>query len=198
MHCLTLTQSLRDNLLGFHAFTSYDTTSEFSSLGQRVTWNYFLITRILCRGLVVMEHLHKLDNLCLTCMAHLSSQLSTMPEFTFSVRPNLVCRYYHQQETSWKFTPRSPTIRQRSDCRQARSTLYIPSAIDISTWTMKSDCLKTVWTRLLAILDACLELVPCGYKAKCRKARCNCFKTDLHCMYACGCDGVDCCSSAGQ
>ena len=74
----------------------------------------------------------------------------------------------------------------------------IPSPTDISAWMMQSDCLKAVWTRLPPIPDACLDLVTCGCKAKCRTARCSCFKTNLSCTYACGVDGVDCCNPAGQ
>ena len=76
--------------------------------------------------------------------------------------------------------------------------IHIRSPTDTSAWTMESYCLKAVWTRYPALPGACLELVTCGCKAKCRTDRCRCFKTYLNCTYACGYDGVDCCNPAGQ
>ena len=66
--------------------------------------------------------------------------------------------------------------------------IHILSPTDISTWTMESDCMMAVWTRLFAIPYACLEFITCGCQAKCRMARCSCFKTNPNCTYACGCD----------
>ena len=66
--------------------------------------------------------------------------------------------------------------------------IHILSPTDISTWTMESDCMMAVWARLFAIPYACLEFITCGCQAKCRMARCSCFKTNPNCTYACGCD----------
>ena len=116
-----LAKPLRGNLLGFQAFTGCDTPSAFSGHGKRSCWKTFRIIRISCRGFVVMENSHQLNNLYVTCMAHLSNKPSTMPDSNSSVRASLVWRCYPQPETPWNFTPHAPTIKQRSGCRQTRS-----------------------------------------------------------------------------
>ena len=63
---------------------------------------------------------------------------------------------------------------------------------------LPADCLKAVRTRLPPIPDACVELVICRLKSKCRMAQRKCFKKNLNWTYACGCDGVHCCNPAGQ
>ena len=121
-----LTQPLKDNLLGFHAFTGCDRTSAFSLPSGFVEKCF------------VMENSHQLNKLSVTCMAHLSTQLSTMPEdFNFSVRPNLLWRRYPKQEAPWKFTQRAPAIRQRSGSRQTRSiyTSLLPPTSLYGRWS---------------------------------------------------------------
>ena len=51
----------------------------------------------------------------------------------------------------------------------------VPSPIDTAAWK-ESGYIEAVWTRLPPIPDACLELVTCGCKLKCRIAQCTCFK----------------------
>ena len=57
----------------------------------------FRTIRILCRGLVVKENSHQVNNLYVTCTAHLSSQPSTIPHSNSSVRPSLDWRCYPNQ-----------------------------------------------------------------------------------------------------
>jgi len=61
-------------------------------------------------------------------------------------------------------------------------------------WKKESGCLKPQWTRLPPVPLSCLELVTCSCKTKCNTARCTCFKNNMKCTNACGCDSIDCCN----
>ena len=174
-----------DNLLGFHAFTG-DTTSVFSGHDQRSYWKTFQNHPHLGRDgdLAPIEqfvcHLYgtpeqpTVDNARLQLFRKANLVLEMLP-------PTRDALGLHTARTNYQ-----AKIWLQTD----HDHIHIPSPTDISTWTIESDCLKAVWTRLPAIQDACLELVTCGCKAKYRMARCSRFKTNLNCTYACGCDGV--------
>ena len=57
--------------------------------------------------------------------------------------------------------------------------------------------LEVVWTRLPVLPEACIELVTCGCKSKCKTAQCKCFKSGQRCILACKCDAEDCKNPAG-
>ena len=116
-----LEKPLRDNLLGFHAFTGCDTTSAFSGRGKRSCWTTFQNLPHFLQGIGRDGELVPLNNLYIICTAHLSNKPSTMPDSNSSVRASLVWRCYPQPETPWNFTPHAPTIKQRSGCRQTRN-----------------------------------------------------------------------------
>ena len=172
IHALSdrLAKPLRDNLLGFHAFTGCDTTSAFSGHGKQ------------SGKLFRIDPNQTVDNARLQLFGKGKLGLEMLPPTRDALELHTARANY--QAKIW--------------LQADQEHIDIPSPTDISAWMMESDCLKAVWTRLPPIPDACLELVTCGCKAKCRTARCSCFKTNLSCTYVCGCDGVDCCNPAGQ
>ena len=111
-----LEKPLRDNLLGFHAFTGCDTTSAFSGHGKQSCWTTFQNLPHFVQGIGRDGELAPLNNLYITCTAHLSNKPSTMPDSNSSVRASLVRICYPQP--TWNFTPHAPIIKQRSGCRQ--------------------------------------------------------------------------------
>ena len=58
-------------------------------------------------------------------------------------------------------------------------------------WKKGSGCLKPQWTRLPPIPLSCLGLM--RLQNKCKTAKCKCFKINLKCTNACGCDSDGCC-----
>ena len=58
-------------------------------------------------------------------------------------------------------------------------------AADTIGWTESLNGLEIVWKRLPAVPS-------CGCKKKCVSVRCKCFKSNLRCTPACGCDAVRC------
>lgn len=148
----------------------------------------------LSRGLVVTENSHQF-------VCHLYGT----PEQTID---NVRLQHFSKAKLGLEMLP--PTrddLELHTACTNCQAKIWlqadqehivISSPTGTSAWTMEYDCLKAVWTRLHPIPDACLELVTYGCKSKCRTARCTCFKKNLNCTYACGCDGMDCCNPAGQ
>ena len=123
IHALSerLAKPLRDNLLGFHAFTGCDTTSAFSGHGKQSCWKTSQNHPHFVQGIGRDGELAPIEQ----CVCHLygtpEQQPSTMPDSNSSVRASLVWRCYPQPETPWNFTPHAPTIKQRFGCRQTRS-----------------------------------------------------------------------------
>ena len=74
------------------------TRQRLVAMASSLAGKLFRIIRISCRGLVVMENSHQLNNLYVTCTAHLSNKPSTMPDSNSSVRASLVWRCYPQPE----------------------------------------------------------------------------------------------------
>ena len=148
------TQPVKDQLLGFQAPAGCDTTLVFGGRGTGRCWKMLQNHLHFCR--VVLENSHHLNNLCVTCMSHLSSQPSTMPGSNHSIRSRLVWGCYLKTEALWNFTPHAPTS-------GGPGALIIPSSINISAWTMKSDCLKAPGQdyRVPPIPDVGLELGTC-------------------------------------
>ena len=200
IHALSerLAKPLRDDLLSVHAFTDCDTTSAFSGHGKRSCWKTFQNHPHLVQGIGHVGELAPIEQFI--CHLYGTTEQQTVD--------NARLQLFGKGKLGLEMLP--PT-RDALELHTARANyqikiwlqadqehIDIPSPTDISAWMMESDCLNPVWTRLPPIPDACLELVTCGCKAKCRTARCSCFKTNLSCRYACGCDGVDCCNPAGQ
>ena len=79
----------------------------------------------------------------------------------------------------------------------SRNVFWIYGALQINIIII-IICLKAVWTRLPPSPDACLELVICTCKSKCRTTQRKCFNKNLNWTYACRCDGADCCNAAGH
>ena len=76
----------------------------------------------LSRELVEMENLLRLNSLCVTCMADLSSHPSTKPCCNVLARPRRVWRCYPQLRMHWNFTQHVPTTRQIYGCKQTSNT----------------------------------------------------------------------------
>ena len=76
--------------------------------------------------------------------------------------------------------------------------IIVPPPTDTFAWTKETSMLSPVWTRQPPIPEACLQLVTCGCKSKCKTVRCTCYKKGLRCTPACGCDAVECCNPARQ
>ena len=146
------------------------------------------IIRILCRGLVVMENSHQLNNLYVTCTAHLSSQPSKMPD------SKLGLEMLSQPDTLELHTA-SANYQTKIWLQADQEHMYS------HPFSHRHLCMDDG----VRLLESCLDkitrysrCVTCGCKAKSRTAWCSCFKTYLNCTYAYGCDGVDCCNPAGQ
>jgi len=189
---------LRDNLLCFHAFTGCDTSSAFSGHGKQSCWKTFKNHPHLVQGIGRDGELAPIEQF--VCHLYGTPEQQTVD--------NARLQLFGKGKLGLEMLPPTRDALElhtaRANCQaniwlQAdQEHIDIPSPTDISAWMMESYCLKAVWTGLPPIPDACLELVTCGCKAKCRTARCSCFKTNLSCTYASGCDGVDCCNPAGQ
>ena len=162
MHCLRqcmywiLAKPLRDNLLGFHAFTGCDTTSAFSSHDKRSCWKTFQNHRHFLQGIGRDGELAAIEQF--VCHLYGSPEQQTVD--------NARLQLFGKGKLGLEMLP--PT-RDKLELHTARANyqakiwlqadqehIDIPSPTDISAWMIESDCLKAVWTRLPPIPDVFL------------------------------------------
>ena len=199
MHCLRdLQKSLRDNLLGFHAFTGSDTTSAFSGYGKRSCWKTFQNHPHLVQGIGRDGELAPIEQFVCHLYGTPEQQTVVNARLQLFGKGKLGLEMVPPTRDALELDTARANYQAKIWLQADQENIDIPSLTDIPAWMMESDCLKAVWTRLPPFPDPCLELVTWGCNAKCRTARCSCFKRNLSCTYACGCDGVDCCNPDGQ
>ena len=142
-----------------------------------------------------MEISPQLSSLSVFLMVIPHSQMWTKPGFNSSVKPGRALRCCLQLGMPWPCTlVVLTTIWLQAD----QEHIQVPSHVNTSAWIKEQDCLVPVWTRLPPIPDAYVQLVTFACKSKCHTARCTCFRKDLKCTPAYGCDGIACCNPVGQ
>jgi hypothetical protein len=78
-------------------------------------------------------------------------------------------------------------------CLQSENTLMnVGQPPDSGGWRDGPDETEIVWLRQPAVPTACIELISCGCKTKCKTAACRCSKTGQICTTACACDSENC------
>ena len=121
-----LEKPLRDNLLGFHAFTGCDTTSAFSGRGKRSCWTTFQNLPHFLQG--IGREQQTVDNARLQLFGKGKLGLEMLPPTTDALELHTARANY--QTKIWLQADQEHTD--------------IPSPTDISAWMMESDCLKAV------------------------------------------------------
>ena len=165
-----LAKPLRDNLLGFHAFTGCDTTSAFSGYGKRSCWKTFQNHPHLAQGIGRDGELAPIEQF--VCHLYGTPEQQTVDNATLQLfgKGKLGLEMLPPTRDALELHIARANYQAKIWLQADQEHIDIPSPTDISAWTMESDCLNVVWTRLPPIPDACLELVTCGCKATYRTA----------------------------
>ena len=180
--------------MSFHALTGCDSTSSFGGYGKKKCWKVFQQYPHLVSGIGRDGDIDQVEQY--VCHLYGETKLVNVDK----VRLQL----FGKGKKGLELLP--PTkdaleLRARRANHQAKiwmqadkEVMDISSPLETGAWEKTGSTLSPVWTRIPAIPDACLELVTCGCKTKCKTARCSCFKSGLKCTVACGCDAIDCCN----
>ena len=178
------------NLLSFHALTGCDSTSSFSGHGKKKCWKIFQNQPLSVNG--IGRDGDQAPTVCLspvwhTCTANRrtcqASPLRKGQQGSGDALELHAARANHQAK-----------IWLQAD----KEHIDVASPTETRAWKKESEGIQAVWSRLPPIPDVCLELVTCGCKSKCKTAGCSCFRKNLKCTSACGCEAIHCCSPAGQ
>ena len=114
---------LRDNLLGFHAFTGCDTTSAFSGHGKQSCCKTFQNHPHFVQGIGRDGELAPIGQF--VCHLYGTPEQQTVDNARLKLfgkgTLGLEMLSPTRDALPWNFTPHAPTIKQRSGCRQARS-----------------------------------------------------------------------------
>jgi len=187
-----LSRPVRNNLLGFHAFTGCDVTSSFYGYGKRSCWKVYveqpeLLANIGRDGSTdeaekFLCHLYGVDNADDLLSAKSQMFEKGLRDFeklppTFDAFEVHHIRSNHQAK-----------IWYQAD----KPRIAVEAPEETGGWKLTDSGLEIVWMRLPAIPASCTELVTCACKSKCRTSACKCSKSRQNCIPACGCDAVNC------
>lgn len=197
---LTLGGNIRQNILGFHAITGCDTTSSFHGISKKTCWKRF----VACPEL--LEPVGRDGNIAdvekYLCGLYGCSDIAHDPDID-------VCRYrlFMKARKSLELLPPTKDALQLHFARsnlQAKiwiqasdPTFNVEDPAQSGGWKADTNSLSPVWMRLPSVPTACLQLVTCGCKTKCRTARCKCYRSGQLCMFECACDATGCSNPTG-
>ena len=193
-----LSQPVRDNLLSFHALTGCDTTSSFTGHGKKSCWKTFEKQPLLVKGIGRDGELASIEQF--VCHLYGTPEQSNVNNSRLQLfgKANKGLEMLPPTRDALELHSARANYQAKIWLQADKEHIDVSPPIDTAAWKKVSECLEAVWTRLPPIPDACLELVSCGCKSKCKTGRCSCFRKDLKCTYACGCDAIDCSNPAGQ
>jgi hypothetical protein len=178
-----------DSLLPFHGITGCDTTSYMCGHTKKSAWKIFQQHHQLLSGLGVgtlnSDQINSAESF--VCKMYGVANIDSVDfvrkvKFEKCCKPELLpptsnslmfhIRRVHYQCFIWK----------NAHCP-------VPELPDVTElgWKRDSTGLQPILMTLSPIPQACLELVSCSCKTKCRTMRCKCRKSNLVCTAACGC-----------
>ena len=189
---------MRDNLLSFHALTGCDTTSSFTGHGKKSCWKTFEKQPLLVKGIGRDGELASIEQF--VCHLYGTPEQSNVNNSRLQLfgKANKGLEMLPPTRDALELHSARANYQAKIWLQADKEHIDVSPPIDTAAWKKVSECLEAVWTRLPPIPDACLELVSCSCKSKCKTGRCSCFRKDLKCTYACGCDAIDCSNPAGQ
>jgi len=185
-----------DNLLSFHALAGCDSTSSFSGHGKKKCWKIFQNQPLLVNG-IGRDGDHHPQFFC-----HL---------YGTPAQPTVEHAGLHLFGKGNRALEMLPPTRDALELHAARANhqakiwlqadkehIDVASPTETRAWKKESEGIQAVWSRLPHIPDACLKLVTRGCKSKCKTAGCSCFRKNMKCTSACGCEAIHCCNPAEQ
>lgn len=190
--------TIRVNLLGFHALTGCDSTSSFAGHGKTKSWKTFVKEPCMLDSVGRDGNVAEVERF--VCSLYGMPELNDIDECRFKLFSKGKC-------TGEQLPPKRDALNlhfQRSNHQtkvwfQAdQEVMQVGNLSDISGWALVGDVLQTVWSSLPAVPKACMSLITCNCKSKCGTAGCSCFKKRMKCMPACGCDAVGCNNPGGD
>ena len=194
-----LSQTVVENILGFHALTGCDSTSSFTGFGNKTCWKLYL------------QHPHLLGGVGRDGppaeTEEFVSRLYANTEPVVGLNKLRLMMFQKGQ----KALEMLPPTKDAFDLHLARANFQakiwlqanLPKMNSVSPcvtggWKNKPSGIEIVWTLLPSVPSACLELISCGCKTKCRTAACKCYKAKQICLPACTCNAEDCCNPFGM
>ena len=195
-----LSLQIQENILGFHALTGCDSTSSFSRFGKKKCWKVFeqhpgLLSGVGRDGSVepVEEYL---------CMVY------SAPCQFGGVNQARHDMFEKTQSELEKLPPTKAALQLHLARANFQAKVWLQSNVGMQKIGLPSatggwqetdeGLLQVVWSNLPSIPDACVELVTCGCKSKCKTASCKCCKNVQRCIPACTCSAVNCRNPAGR
>ena len=166
-----LPQSVKANILGFHAVTGCDTTSAFSGIGKKTCWKVFMKYSHLLVGIgrdgdfedaekfvcilygISEEAAVGIDDARRSLFVKAKRALEMLPPTRDALELHVSRANY--QAKVW------------INADKAIMDLDNNKPADTTGWQEGPNGLEIVWKRLPAVPEACLELISCGCKKKC-------------------------------
>ena len=201
VHLITkqLSQPVIENILGFHAFTGCDTTSSFAGYGKRTCWKVFLKNPQLLQGIGRDGHSAPAEQF----VCHLYG--ATEP--TAGVNKGRLDLFQKGKKSLEMLPPTADSFelhlaranyQAKIWLHAAQTKISIESPSTCGGWKLDELGLHMVWSGLPPVPEACIELVACRCKTKCKMTSCKCYQLGQICIPACGCDAENCLNPTGK
>jgi hypothetical protein len=194
-----LPQQVQDNILGFHSLTGCDSTSSLAGFGKKKCWGVFEHNPNLLGGVGRDGGMAEIEEFMCT--------LYGAPDPHGGVNKARNDMFDKGQKALEKLPPTRDALELHLERSNYQAKVWLQANVAIQTvgspadtggWrVLENESLEVVWSRLPSIPDACIELVTCGCKSKCKTASCRCSKGGQRCIPACKCNAEDCRNPAG-
>lgn len=178
-----------NNILGFHALTGSDCTSQFFGYGKRTAWKTYLKFPNLLKDLGRSSDIDT-DSIELFVIQMYSSTTNTT-----SVN-GLRAELFHRVNDPEKLPPTQDALGLHIQRSNYQAMVWINAVVPRPSLPQPEECgwvcreglsLQPLLMRLDPVPSVCIELLTCQCKTKCTSLRCTCRKHKLICSAACGC-----------
>ena len=188
-----------DNILGFHALTGCDTTSSFSGFGKKKAWKVFLENPILLNGVGRDGPFAQTEEfVCRMYSAPNPKAGADKSRYDLFSRGKKELEMLPPTKDALQLHHKRANYQAKIWLQAGIQHIDIEEPASCGGWVQGATGLEVVWKTLPPVPRACIELITCGCKSKCKTAACKCASTDQVCTPACGCNAEECRNPAGQ
>ena len=183
-----LSQTQRQNILGFHSLTGSDTTSSFTGYGKKKCWKIYkefpeLLAGIGRNGAIepVEEYICRLYGIRNVTSGVIKGRF----ELFMKGKKDIEC-----------LPPTYDALKLHLSRCNYQAKIWLQSNIAVQEledpintggWIKGQSGLEIKWTSLPSIPDVVVELTTCGCTTKCKTAACKCYVQQQICTSGCGC-----------
>ena len=195
---LKLPKIVTQNILGFHALTGCDSTSSFTGHGKKTCWKVYQKHPELLSGVGRDGSMEKAEEfVSLLYDSPFPSEGVDKARYVMFLKGKKTLEMLPPTKDALELHVIRANYQAKVWLQATTSIMDMGSPFDTNGWIEGENGLSINWSRIPAVPKACIELVVCGCKTKCKLASCKCNRSGQVCTPACGCEAQNCCNPTG-